>query len=188
MSNDECLKNDEFLMSKDEREAGGAGSAVTLGRARSLGDSPFVIRHSLGIRHSSFVIFIPLLAQIDKWREMGREFQSDHSKLAPGTVLASLSVLAVVVVFLWLLARLMTRTEERRLFNNPKQLVRSLCRAHQLSRADRRLLAQIGRARRIAQPASLFLDPDQFDAAAELPALRGQKRSIKELRERLFKV
>ena len=118
----------------------------------------------------SDILYMPLIAQIDKWHEMGREFQSDHSKLAPELVFASLSVLAVVVVFLWLLTRLMNRTEGRRVFNNPKQLFRSLCRAHQLSSGERRLLVQIGRARQIAQPASLFLEPEQFDAAAEIPA------------------
>jgi hypothetical protein len=126
------------------------------------------------------------LAQIDKWREMGRDFQSDHSKLAPGLIVASLAVLAVVVVFLWLLARLMNRQEGRRLFNSPKQLFRSLCRAHDLSRSDRRLLVQIGRVRRVAQPASLFLEPEQFDAALEQPAFHGQEKALKKLRDRLF--
>jgi hypothetical protein len=145
-----------------------------------------VLRHSFDIRHSSFVIFLPLLAQMDKWREMGRNFQSDRPTHSPALVVACLSVLAVVVVSLWLLVRLMNRQEGRRLSNDPRQLFRSLCRAHQLNRADRRLVAQIGRLRQLAQPASLFLEPDQFDAAAELPALHGQEAAIKRLRNRLF--
>jgi len=148
--------------------------------------SSFVLRHSLDIRHSSFVILLPL-AQIDKWREMGRDFQSDHSKLAPGLIAASLVVLAIVVVFLWFLARLMNQQEERRLFNDSKQLFRSLCRAHELSRADRRLLLQIGRIRQNTQAASLFLDPDIIDAALRQPAFHGQQPAIKKLRDRLFR-
>jgi len=154
-------------------------------RSSSAGrHSSFDIRHSLDIRASSFVIFP--LAQIDKWREMGRDFQSDHSKLAPGLIVASLFVLAIVVVFLWGLARLMNRQEGRRLFNSPEQLFRSLCRAHELSGADRRLLVQIGRSRQVLQPASLFLEPDQFDAATADSVFRGQERAIKKLRDRLF--
>jgi hypothetical protein len=127
------------------------------------------------------------LAQIDKWREMGRDFQSDHSKLAPGLIAASLVVLAIVVVFLWILARLMNQQEGRRLFNDSKQLFRSLCRAHELSRADRRLLIQIGRIRQCVQPANLFLEPDQFDAALEQPVFHGQRLAIQKLRDRLFR-
>jgi hypothetical protein len=127
-----------------------------------------------------------LLAQIEKWREMGREFQSDHPKPAPGLIAASLIVLAIVVVFLWLLARLMNRQEGRRLFNNPKQLFKSLCRAHDLSGADRRLLLQIARIGQISQPASLFLEPEPFDAAETNPALDEQQSAIGNLRGRLF--
>lgn len=130
-------------------------------------------------------VILPL-AQIDKWREMGRDFQSDHSKLAPQLIAASLLVLALVVVFLWLLTRLMNRQEGRRLFNDPKQLFRNLCRAHMLGRVDRRLLLQIGRIQQLGQPASLFLEPDRFDAALQLPAFDGQEQAIKALRDRLF--
>jgi hypothetical protein len=161
MSNDECRKNDEARMTNGGNTA--------------------------GPHHSSFVI-LPILplAQIDKWREMGRDFQTDHSKLEPGLIAASLVVLAIVVAFLWFLARLMNRQEGRRLFNNPQQLFRSLCRAHELSRADRRLLLQIGRIRKIFQPASLFLEPDQFDAASEQPVFHGQERALQRLRDHLF--
>lgn len=145
------------------------------------------LRTGASRRASPFLMFAtPLLAQIDKWREMGREFQTDRPKLGLGTVIASIAVLAVVIVFLWLLARLMNRQEGRRLFNNPKQLFRSLCRAHHLNRADRRLLARIGRLRRLPQPASLFLEPEHLDRAWENPACRGEQAAIKRLRARLF--
>ncbi len=172
MSNDECRMNDEARMTKRA-----APSSV-------IRHSSFGIRHSLDIRASSFVI-LPL-AQIEKWREIGRDFQSDHSKLGPGLIVTSLFVLATVVVFLWGLARLMNRQEGRRLYNSPRQLFRSLCRAHELSLADRRLLAQIGRSRQIAQPASLFLEPEPFDAVAGDPAFQGQEIAVRKLRDRLF--
>lgn len=127
-----------------------------------------------------------LFAQIDKWREMGREFQADHSKLGPSLIAASVMVLLIVALFLYALYRLMNRQEGRRLFNSPKQLFRSLCRAHQLSRAEQKLLMQLSRVEAIAQPASLFLDPDQFDAAMADPAFVGHEKRIERLRTRLF--
>ncbi len=127
-----------------------------------------------------------LFAQIDKWREMGREFQTDHSKLGPSLIVASVMVLLIVGLFLYSLYRLMNRQEGRRLFNNPKQLFRSLCRAHQLARADRKLLLHISRVRHVAQPASLFLDPEQLDAAIGEGDFAGQENQIESLRTRLF--
>ena len=70
-----------------------------------------------------------LLAQANRWREMGRDFRVDHTKLDPSLIVASLVVLVAVIAFLWFLHRLMNKREGRRLYNSPKQLFRSLCRA-----------------------------------------------------------
>jgi hypothetical protein len=129
---------------------------------------------------------MPLFAQIEKWHEMGREFQSDHSKLAPDLIVVCILVLVIVILFLWGLVRLMNRQEGRRSFNNPKQLFDSLARAHQLNRQDRRIFLQIARVHQVAQPSRLFLDPDQFDAALAQHELQGQETAIAKLRDRLF--
>ena len=97
-----------------------------------------------------------LLAQAENWREMGRDFRSDHLKLDPGLILASLAVLVAVVVFLFVLARLMNRQEGRRVYNNPKQLFLGLCRAHDLSPAQRRLLVQVALRRIVHSPPACF--------------------------------
>jgi hypothetical protein len=127
-----------------------------------------------------------LLAQIDKWEEMGRDFRTDHTKLDPGLITASIITLLVVIVFLWGLSRLLNRQEGRRLFNSPKQLLRSLCRAHELTRAQRRLLLQIARSQGMSQPASLFLEPERFDTAARQPQFKSQQDLLRQLRVRLF--
>jgi len=130
--------------------------------------------------------FPTLLAQAENWREMGRDFRSDHLKLDPGLIVASLAVLVAVVIFLFVLARLMNRQEGRRIYNNPKQLFLGLCRAHELTSAQRRLLVQVARAENVVLPASLFLEPDRLTAAAANPSFRSQKAQLKALRETLF--
>jgi len=131
--------------------------------------------------------FFPLLlGQIDKWEEMGRDFRTDHTKLDPTLITASIVTLLVVIVFLWGLTRLFNRQEGRRLYNSPKQLFRSLCRAHELDRAQCRLLLQIARTQNVAQPASLFLEPERLDSAVRQPQFKGQEDSLRQLRARLF--
>jgi hypothetical protein len=51
------MTNDEFLMTKENRNPNDEGRAV----ARPESNSPFELRHSFGIRHSDFVIFQSLL-------------------------------------------------------------------------------------------------------------------------------
>lgn len=127
-----------------------------------------------------------LLAQIDKWEQMGRDFRTDHTKLDPSLIVASIVTLLVVIVFLWGLSRLLNRQEGRRLFNSPKQLFRSLCRAHELSRAQCRLLLQIARSQGATQPASLFLEPELLESAARQPQFKSQQEAFRQLRARLF--
>src|SRR5207302_413248 len=127
-----------------------------------------------------------LLAEAEKWREMGRDFRVDHAKLDPSLIFASVVVLVLVVGFLWFLHRLMNRQEGRRLYNSPQQLFRSLCKLHELSGAECRLLAQIARAHHLSQPACLFLEPDQFNAAMTIPAFQSQRKQLDNLRGKLF--
>ena len=129
-----------------------------------------------------------IFAETKSWREMGRDFRVNHSKLDPTLIVASVIIVALVVAFLWFLHRMMNRQEGRRLFNNPKQLFRSLCRVHELTGGERRLLKQLARAQDVAQPAGLFLAPERFDAARESPAFQAppQRAHLERLRAKLF--
>jgi hypothetical protein len=131
--------------------------------------------------------FLPvLLAEAQSWREMGRDFRVDHTKLDPSLIIASLVVLIAVIAFLGYLHRLMNRREGRRLYNSPKQLFHSLCRLHELTAADRRALVQLARSERLPQPASLFLDPDRFTTALRSPVWQSQRPHLERLRAKLF--
>ncbi len=131
--------------------------------------------------------FLPILfAQTDRWREMGRDFRVDHTKLDPSLIIASVIVLMTVIGFLWFLHRLMNKREGRRLYNSPKHLFRSLCRLHELTRAERRTLVNLARSQELPQPASLFLAPERFATALASPAWQSQRRQLERLRVKLF--
>jgi hypothetical protein len=127
-----------------------------------------------------------LLAQSDRWREMGRDFRVDHTKLDPGLIFVSLVVLVAVVVFLAWLNKMMNRQDNRRLYNNPKQLFRSLCRAHDLSRSQQRLLLHIARHLNLAQPAVLFVEPERLDQVAKAWQSQSAGAQLVELKQILF--
>jgi hypothetical protein len=130
--------------------------------------------------------FPMLLAEAEQWREMGRDFRVDHTKLDPGLIFASIVVLVTVVGFLWFLHRLMNCREGRRLYNSPKQLFRSLCNLHELTRSERRILSHLARVDQLPQPACVFLEPDRFDAAMKAPAFQSQRKQLEQLRAKLF--
>jgi hypothetical protein len=127
-----------------------------------------------------------LLAQAENWREMGRDFRSDHTKLDPALIVASLLVFVAVVAFLVVLARFMRREEATRQFNDPKELFDSLCQIHELTPPQRRLLAQVAKQQNLPQPAFLFLEPQRLASAAGDPTLHGQAEQLRILRGRLF--
>ena len=81
---------------------------------------------------------------------------------------------------------LLARSDQHQLFNSPRRLFRTLCRAHQLDRPARWLLVQIARAEGIDQPARLFLEPECFRREPLHPSLRGKRAAIEALAARLF--
>jgi hypothetical protein len=70
--------------------------------------------------------------------------------------------------------------------DNPWKLFRELCQVHNLDRASQRLLAQVARARRLPQPAQIFLTPSAFEPADLPPGLRERADQLLRLRGRLF--
>ena len=70
--------------------------------------------------------------------------------------------------------------------NNPWMLFRELCLVHKLDGASHRLLAQVARARRLPQPAQIFLTPSAFEPADLPPGLREKADQLLRLRGVLF--
>jgi hypothetical protein len=127
-----------------------------------------------------------LLADRQLFHEMGAGFREKRQQFDAMDVLLWILLPVAFFVFVGLLARILARSDKHQLFNNPRRLFRTLCRAHQLDRPARWLLVQIARAEGIEQPARLFLEPECFRRAPMHPALEGKRAAIEALAARLF--
>jgi hypothetical protein len=67
-------------------------------------------------------------------------------------------------------------------------LFTSLCQAHGLGRDSRRLLAQVRRHYRLAQPARLFTEPQWLDPSNLGGPLQARAEELSALRTRLFSI
>jgi hypothetical protein len=92
---------------------------------------------------------------------------------------------AVVFVAAWGLNRLL-RARADRPIENPKNLFRDLCWAHDLTRGEVSLLKSLAKHWKLATPTRLFVQPSHFDLATLGASWEPQAGRIVELRDRLF--
>jgi hypothetical protein len=131
---------------------------------------------------------VTLIARVEHtpWRSMGSGLRGTHARFDSGDVVIGLLILAGVVLAMVFLSRYLASHDRGRVYNSPRALFRSLCKAHNLDRGSRRLLWQVARWQRLAHPARLFLEANRFDAANLSPQLRQQADLLKQLQTRLF--
>lgn len=127
-----------------------------------------------------------LLANRHLFQEMGAGFREKQQHFDITDVLMWILVAIGFFVLVGLLSWLLARSDKHQLFNSPRRLFRTLCRAHQLDRPARWLLVQIARAEGIDHPAQLFLEPECFRHAPMHPTLQGKRAAIEALAARLF--
>lgn len=127
-----------------------------------------------------------LLAERSPFRDMGSGFRDRREHFDPLELLPWLLVFAVVLAALVVVSRYLNTKDNRRLYNNPTALFRALCRAHELTRADERLLWQVVRFLELEQPAAVFLDPDRFAEAISDQDFRRHQEALEVLAARLF--
>jgi hypothetical protein len=127
-----------------------------------------------------------LLADRQLFHEMGAGFREKRQQFDAMDVLLWILLPIGFFALVGLLARLLARSDKHQLFNSPRRLFRTLCRAHQLDRPARWLLVQIARAEGIEQPARLFLNPEVFRRESMHAALEGKRDAIEALAARLF--
>lgn len=127
-----------------------------------------------------------LIAQASRLQTMSKGVRRRSSSFDTTEVLIGFAVVAGVVLGLSILYMIMNRGERNRRSNSPKGLFRSLCRAHELDRASRRVLGQMAKHQRLAQPARIFLEEERFDKVNLNLALRSQMELIDELRGKIF--
>ena len=125
-----------------------------------------------------------VLARMSWFENLSRQWGGGNGRFgATHIVLLTLAVAALAAIAIG--ARRLRSNGERQ-YNNPRALFRALCRAHGLDRASRRLLDQLARQQRLADPARLFLEPERFEPANLGASLKSQQARFTSLRDRLF--
>jgi len=127
-----------------------------------------------------------LLAETNRFSDMGRGFRGSRARLDSGDVLFGLLVLGAVALGLSLLWYVHSRHEGLRRRNGPLRLFHELCRAHSLRFSEEWLLWRLARAGRLRNPAQLFLEPERFDAGRLPTSLRARANLFTRLKARLF--
>lgn len=130
--------------------------------------------------------FHMLLGQSSRLESLASGVRYKSSTFDSSDVLLGFGIVAGVILGISFLYMLMNRSERTRRFNSPKELFRSLCRVHQLDRANRRVLKAMARHQRLTQPARLFLEPERFESVNLSPALRTQLGVVEALQAKLF--
>ncbi len=102
------------------------------------------------------------------------------------TGLVSAAILLVAVAALIIGLRRVFLRREHGSLNNPRRLLHELCQAHGLSRRAERLLRKAALALETPHPGRFFLEPELLLAAQNCEQLRGNRRALGLLFERLF--
>ena len=108
------------------------------------------------------------------------------SRSNAGEALVWLAVVGGMSAGMCLAIRVASRLHHRRRCNSHGSLFQGLCRTHGLNHRARRLLKQLARHHRLAQPARLFIEPKWLDPASLQGALRRRAAEVAMLRNRLF--
>lgn len=127
--------------------------------------------------------FAILIAQDSRLESFSSGFQKDRAHLDSGDLVLLLTAFVVVFTVLWLVAR----WSERRVRNDSSLgLFWTLAKTHGVRWGDRWLLWRLARAKRLVEPALLFLDP-RLTAPQSSHHLAPQATArLKALRRRLF--
>ncbi|HEY4235557.1 MAG TPA: hypothetical protein VGM76_19150 [Lacipirellulaceae bacterium] len=100
---------------------------------------------------------------------MGGGFRGENNQFDVSQMLVVVAVLASISAVLFLLDRWIRRRIRLKTYESPTELFRQLCRTHELDRSARRLLQLLASQWKLANPASLFVEPDYF-RPEKLPA------------------
>jgi hypothetical protein len=126
-----------------------------------------------------------LAARVDTHRVWGRfdheepGFSTNHLVVLVGIVL----VLGIIAVVKRILERRATRTFTS---DSSTKLFHELCAAHGLRRAARKLLKRLAEARGLKNAATLFVEPQYFDAGTLPMEWQSHASELRRLSLRLF--
>jgi hypothetical protein len=112
----------------------------------------------------------------------------DHGRPGVGTtewaviVVATVLLVAVMCISSWRAKR----QKAQFLHDSKSRMFGELADVHRLSRADRRLLRNLAAARDVGHAATLFVEPDYFEAEKLPGALQGSSGELRRLRQAIF--
>ena len=127
-----------------------------------------------------------LFAERSRLDNISEPFKGRPTPVDKGDIVAGLLILAGIAALVWLLSRFLGAQDRRQTYNSPRRLFFSLCRMQGLRWSDRWLLWRLARARRLKDPARLFLEPQWFEATGLGRSLRLRATRLKQLRQGLF--
>ncbi len=115
------------------------------------------------------------LAQMDRFKDMGRNFRGEDAAVSSADLWALAAAVTLVVAAVLVLYLSLDRRDRQRKRNSPRGLFEELCKAHELSRAERKLLESIAAARRLADPGQLFVRPELLEGLPGEPTSAEQR-------------
>ena len=127
-----------------------------------------------------------LLAEIDRFSEMGRQLRTSGSADGGSGSWILLGVLIAVVVAIlsaWGLRQWWVTTPAYRM----QLLFHGLCRTHEIQGSDRRRLTRLATANGLKNPAEVFVRPKLFEGSGGLENVHSKEwAALMRLRDRLF--
>lgn len=123
-------------------------------------------------------------AQVD-FTAMGEHFRADNAKInIPHMIILALAVL-VISSLIWALSRWQSDNESRK-GESPQRLFDDLCKQHDLTSNNAKLLRKISRELQLPNPASLFVDPSLLISAGQLEKFQETQQQLTKVGEELF--
>ena len=131
-----------------------------------------------------YFLSVILFAQLDtRLESFSAGFQKDRAQIDSGDLVLFLTGIVATFAVLWLVAR----WSERRVHNDSSLgLFWTLAKTHDVSWSDRWLLWKLARARHLAEPALLFLDPRLTSPQSAHHLAPHSTARLKSLRRKLF--
>jgi len=113
-------------------------------------------------------------------------FGRGRSNVDTTTLVIFLGGAVLVIALISVGAVLGHRAAHKWRHNSQAGLFHGLCKLHELSRAERNLLSQVGRARNVKLAGQVFIDPSLLNPKKLPPALRDKQKPIAALYKKLF--
>ena len=131
-------------------------------------------------------VALNLLATREEMHRVWGRFDNERPGISADQI--AIGILTIAIVVAAMIAWQLRKRRSARTFSTDSsaKLFRDLCAAHGINRSSRRLLQQLAEAQKVADPASLFVEPRYFDSRTIPVELRASSNELQRLCETLF--